>query len=403
MTGPTLVLDLVLLLVLAAYAVSTYRSGLVAGALALAGLLGGAVLGLWLMPMVFDRWVPDGGLLVRLLVLVVGTVLLASLGQQLGRAVGRRLRSLTPPGPLRALDSVLGAVAGVVVAALMAWFLAAASLPGLPAPLAQAVSGSRVLQGIDDAVPAETDRVVAGARRALGQGDFPRVFSGLEREPIRPVEAPPAGVADGQGVQQAARSIVEVSGTALSCSRQQEGSGWVAAPERVVTNAHVVAGLEHPSVRVGGSGPALQATTVAFDPERDVAVLAVPGLDAPALPRGERLEHGDPVIAAGFPHGGPYHVETGAVRDQLVARGNDIQGNPGAHREVYSTSAKVEPGNSGGPLLSPSGQVVGTVFAASTSDPTTSYALTLEETRPVIEEAARATTAVSTGPCITSH
>ena len=396
-----LIIDLVLLLVIAGQAVTAYRIGLVASGLSLIGLLAGAVLALWLLPLALAAWDP-ADLFVQVMLLVVGTVLLASLGHQLGRLLGWRLRSLVPEGPLRAIDSVLGAVAGAVVTALIAWFLAAAALPVLPPPAAKAVTDSRILPGIDRAIPGTADRVVARAGTILGEGGVPRVFAGLEREQIRPVDPPPEGVADGRGVQAAARSVVEVRGTAAMCSREQEGSGWVAAPERVVTNAHVVAGLEHPSVQVGGQGETLPATTVAFDPERDIAVLAVPGLEAPPLPTGESLEHGDPVIAAGFPRGGAYQTTTGAVRSQLIARGNDIQGNPGAVRQVYATSAKVVPGNSGGPLLSPTGQVVGTVFASSTADATTSYALTLEETRPVIEEASGATEPVSTGSCVSA-
>ncbi|WP_068256706.1 MarP family serine protease [Janibacter corallicola] len=400
MSGATII-DLVLLLVIAGQGVTAYKIGLVASGLSLVGLLAGAVLGLWLLPLGLAAWGP-GGRFLQVMLLVVGTVLLASLGQQLGRLLGWRLRSLVPEGPLRAIDSVLGAVAGVVATALIAWFLAAAALPALPPPAASAVTESRALQGINRIVPGTADRVVARAGTILGEGGVPRVFSGLERERIRPVDPPPEGVADGRGVAAAARSVVEVRGTAATCSREQEGSGWVAAPERVVTNAHVVAGLEHPSVLVGGKGEPLPATTVAFDPGRDVAVLAVPGLDAPALPTGESLEHGDPVIAAGFPRGGAYHLSTGAVRSRLVARGNDIQGNPGAVRQVYATSAKVVPGNSGGPLLSPTGQVVGTVFANSTAEATTSYALTLEETRPVIEKASDATESVPTGSCVSA-
>ncbi len=400
MSGATII-DLLLLLLIAGHAVTAYRLGLVASGISLVGLLGGALLGLWLLPLLLSAWDP-GDLLIRVLLLVVGTVMLASLGQQLGRLLGWRLRTLAPEGPLRTVDSVLGAVAGVVVTALIAWFLAAAALPALPPPAAGAVTDSRVLQGVDRIIPGTADRVVARAGTILGEGGVPRVFSGLTQEPIRPVDPPPKGVADGQGVEAAGRSVVEVQGTAATCSREQEGSGWVAAHERVVTNAHVVAGLDHPSVQVGGQGESLPATTVAFDPKRDVAVLAVPGLDAPPLPTGESLEHGDPVIAAGFPRGGAYHLSTGAVRSQLIARGNDIQGNPGAVRQVYATSAKVVPGNSGGPLLSPTGQVVGTVFATSTADATTSYALTLEETRPVVEEASGRTEAVPTGSCVSA-
>lgn len=240
--------------------------------------------------------------------------------------------------------------------------------------------------------------MLGGAYRALDPGGYPRVFSGVQPERIRPVEPPDPGVAQGRGIEAAAGSVAKVIGS-NDCGQGQSGSGWVVAPQRVVTNAHVVAGVENPSVQVGGSGPSHAATTVAFDPRRDVAVLAVPDLEAEPLPLGGRQSHGDSVVAAGFPLGGPYDLEPGRIRDRLTARGTAIDGSAGASREIYSVSAGVEQGNSGGPLLSPSGQVVGTVFATSVTDSDTAYALTLEETRPVIEEGTRATESVSTGSC----
>lgn len=399
MTGG-IVVDLVLLLVLVGYAVGMYRTGLVAGALSLAGLLGGGLLALWLLPGLLQQWsATDGRPALTGLALIAGILLAAVLGQAIGARIGARLRSWVRWRPARTVDSVLGAAGALVVAATLVWFAAGAVHGALPTAATQAVTNSRVLQTIDRAMPAAADRVLADARQTLDERDFPRVFSGLAPEPIRPVEPPEAGVARGQGVDSAADSVVRVTGTAHECGRGKEGSGWVAAPGRVVTNAHVVAGVDDPSVQVGGTGREYPATTVAFDPQRDVAVLAVPDLETEPLPTGGQLSHGDNVVAAGFPRGGPYELEEGRVRDVIDARGAGIYGNPGVEREVYSVSGELEPGNSGGPLLSPTGQVVGTVFATSMTDESTGYALTLAETRPVVQEAAGATEPVSTGGC----
>lgn len=395
----TLVLDIVLVLALLGYACAMYRAGIMASALSLIGLLGGGLLALWLLPGVVDRWLVDQGQAPRAVLLLLGVLAAAAVGLRLGALVGGWLRTVVSFRPARLLDSWLGAAAAVTVGATLLWAVAGTVQGALPGTAVRAVAGSRVLEGIDRVMPPAADRVLADAQQTLDSDGFPRVFSGLQREPIRAVAAPEPGPARGQGLDSAARSVVRVTGTAISCGRSQQGSGWVAAPERVVTNAHVLAGVSNPSVQIGGSGRRYPATTVAFDARRDVAVLAVPGLPSNPLPTGPRLSHGDSVIVAGFPLGGPYDLESGRVRDLMTARGHGIDGSSSVARDVYSIRAAVEQGNSGGPVLSPSGQVVGTVFAKSPTNASTGYALTLDETRPVVSEAVAATSAVSTGSC----
>lgn len=392
-----LLLDVVLVLALVLYVAGMWRAGIVAGALAIAGLLGGGLLALWGLPLVLDRWQPTGGdPTVRVLVVIIGSFLSAVIGQQVGAALGARWRSRLRNRPARLVDSLLGAVGAVVVGAGLVW-LGAGAVVGSLQSTPRAVADSRVLQGIDGVMPASAEQVISGAYRSLDSG-FPRVFAGVQPERIRPVEAPEPGTTQGRGIEAAGQSVVRVAGGA--CGRTQTGSGWVAADQRVVTNAHVVAGVDRPRVQVGGTGRSYAATTVAFDPRRDVAVLAVPDLEAPALPAGERQAHGDDVVVAGFPLGGPYDLEAGRVRDVLQARGAGIDGSLGVTRDIYSIHARVQQGNSGGPLLSPTGQVVGTVFAKSPTDERTGYVLTLEETRPVVEDGLRATAEVGTGECV---
>lgn len=399
MTSAT-ILDIVLVLVLAAYAAGMYRAGLIASALSIAGLLGGGLLALWGLPGLLHEWsVAAEDPAVRGVLLVFGVLLAAAIGQQLGAKLGARWRSWVTFEPAKVLDSVLGGIAAVAVGAGLVWLVAGAVVGTLPSPAPQSVTGSRVLQGIDRAMPADADRVLGSAYSALDVNAFPRVFTGVQPEAIRPVDPPDPGATEGQGIDAARDSVVKVTGSAPDCGRGQSGSGWVAAPQRVVTNAHVVAGVDNPSIQVGGTGRSYPATTVAFDPESDVAVLAVPDLRAEPLPTGEEQSHGNPVVVAGFPLGGPYDLEAGRVRDRLDARGASIDGTPGVVRDVYSVNAEVEQGNSGGPLLSPTGQVVGTVFAKSVSNSGTGYVLTLDETRPVIDEGVRADGPVDTGSC----
>lgn len=396
------VLDLVLVLALALYAVSGYRHGLTASAFSLGGLLAGGALGMWTLPPLVRQFGVDGHELGRIAFLVVGVLLLASIGHTIGYALGRKVRRLVRVGPLRWADSVLGAVASVVVVSFCLWFVAGAALGTAFGPTARLIGGSQVLQAIDKAVPADAGRAFSGFSEALDRHGFPRVFEGLQREPITAVAPPQAGTTRGPGVANAASSIVRITGNSRSCHRGQEGSGWVVAPQRVVTNAHVVAGMDRVAVQVGGAGPNLIGEVVVFDPQRDLAVVAVPGLRAAPLREGRPMSTSEGAVIAGFPLDGPYRVDAARVRSVITARGEDIYGGSGVTRQVYSLAGRVQPGNSGGPLLSTRGTVVGTIFARSIEDPNTGYALTLEESQPVIDLASTAVRPVSTGACVSN-
>ena len=393
-------LDIVLAVVLVSYGFSGYRQGFVVSVMSLVGFLSGGALGMWLLPDLLRRWDSvDSNVLWRTVVLVLAVFLLASVGQAIAVGVGFRLRRGLRVKPARMVDSALGVVASVLAVSLLVWFMAGAVRGGASAPVAKSIGSSRVIQTIDRFVPPQTARLFAGFRSVLDRRGFPRVFEGVQAEPIVPVAPPDNQLAFGAGVASAATSIVKITGVAASCNRGQEGSGWVVARERVVTNAHVVAGMTSASVRIGGTGHSYDARVVVFDPQRDLAVLSVPGLPASALMLGSDLKRSDGAVVAGFPLDGPYRLDTARVRDVITATGADIFGNPGAVREVYSLYAKVEPGNSGGPLLSPSGEVVGIVFAKSLDDDNTGYALTLGEARPVLTAAAGSSSPVSTGGC----
>ncbi len=393
-------IDLLLALVLIGYAVSGYRQGAVVGFLSLAGFLGGGALAMWGLPRLLDRSLTtDGTDLRRLLLLLVGVLLAAALGQALAVAVGVRLRSRVTARPARVVDALLGAVASVVAVCLMVWLIAAAVRGGPSEALSRAVGQSRIVAGISKVVPPSTGRVFAGFRSLLDAEGFPRVFEGFGPEVIRAVEPPDPNVVQTAGVRAAAQSIVKITGVASSCDRSQEGSGWVLARGVVVTNAHVVAGVQRPSVRVGGEGRSYDGKVVVFDPVRDLAVIDVAGLPAPALTRAADLGRGDSAVVAGFPLNGPYRLDSARVRDVITARGEDIYGSKPSVREVYSLFARVQPGNSGGPLLDPQGQVVGVVFAKSLDDDSTGYALTMDEAAPVLKTGLTADRQVSTGGC----
>lgn len=393
-------LDIVLVLVLAGYALIGYRQGLVVSVMSLVGFLAGGALGMWLLPNLLQNSnLVNNNAVSSTLLLVLGVFVFAAVGQSVTAAVGFNMRGGLRYRPGLVADSALGAVAAVVAVSVLVWFLAGAVRSGAPTALSNAIGTSRIISTIDRLVPAQTGRLFAGFQSALNSGGFPRVFEGVRAEPIVPITAPDNQVTAGPGVGRAGASVVKITGLASSCNREQEGSGWVVAPERVVTNAHVVAGTDAESVQIQGVGRSYDARVVVFDPERDLAVLSVPGLPAPSSTLGADLQRSDGAVVAGFPLNGPYSLDSARVRDVLTATGDDIYGSPGVSRQVYSLYAKVQPGNSGGPLLSPSGAVVGVVFARSLDNAETGYALTLDEVRPDLDLATSSFSPVSTGAC----
>jgi S1-C subfamily serine protease len=383
--------------VIASYAVSGYRQGLAVGALSLGGFLAGALIAMEIVPPMADGL--DEGIQ-RSFAVLVSVLLFAWLGQLAGALLGARLRRHLTVRPAQIADQMLGMVAGVVAVVLVLWFVGGA-LRGSPAPsVNRAVSSSHLLATVDRYMPDNLNVLAENFRRAVAGSEFPRVFAGVAPEQILPVATPDRRVVGAKGVDQAEGGIVKIVGDATTCGRGQEGSGAVVAAHRVLTNAHVVAGVDAPTVQVRGEGPRLPARVVLFDPQRDVAVLYVPDLAAPPLRIAPAdLGHGDDAVVAGFPKNGPFSAGAARVRAVLSAIGEDIYGKPGVTREVYSLYANVQQGNSGGPLLDTSGGIAGIVFAKSLDDAATGYALTIKEVRADIAAGFAATARVSSGGC----
>ncbi|MBB1245437.1 MarP family serine protease [Streptomyces durbertensis] len=391
-------LDVVILLAAASFAVSGYRRGLVAGAVSLAGFVGGAVIGVWLLP--FTLGLVERGTTMAFLVALLTVLVPAGAGQALAARLGWRLRqTLHWAPPVRWLDGVGGALANVVAVLLVAW-VAASALVSSPSPeVSQAIRGSSVLRAVDDRLPDQAPTWFSRATGALTTAGFPQVFNPFERESVAEVPAPSGDSVTAAAVAAAQRSTVKVEGVAAVDGRRQgqEGSGFVYAERRVMTNAHVVAGVSEPTVRVGGVGPRYRATVVYFDPEIDVAVLRVPDLDAPTLPFAGPASRGDAAVVAGYPQNGGLDLRAATVAGRTSARGQDIYGSSVVTRDIHPLRGLVRPGNSGGPLLTTGGEVYGVIFARSVSDPDTGYALTAEQVRTAAERGNTATEPVSTG------
>ncbi|MFD7259867.1 MarP family serine protease [Streptomyces sp. NPDC059874] len=378
------VLDILLLVAAVWFAIVGYRQGFVVGILSVIGFLGGGLVAVSLLPLVWDR-VTDNGTQVSTTVVVIAVVVIivcASIGQALTTHLGSRLRRRITWSPARVIDATGGALVNVVAMLLVAWLIGSA-LAGTSLPtLGKEVRSSKVLLGVDRVLPDQANSWFLDFSSTLARNGFPQVFTPFSNEPIPEVQAPDPDLVTSPVTEQAKRSIVKVVGTAPSCSKVLEGTGFVFAPGKVMTNAHVVGGVGEPTVQVGGEGKLYDGKVVLYDWQRDIAVLDVPKLKAPALEFTEKdAVSGNDAIVAGFPENGAYDVRAARVRGRINANGPDIYHRGTVRRDVYSLFATVRQGNSGGPLLTPDGKVYGVVFAKSLDDPNTGYALTVDEIR----------------------
>ena len=389
-------LDLIIVVAGIAYAIGGYRSGAVVGVCSLVGFFGGAALGAQIAKPLGSR-VADGRAQVPVAILCV--LVLASVGQVLAVFVAGRIKERLVRGRGRPVDAGVGAVLGVVSVLLVAWMIAV-PLASSPYPrLAAEASQSKIVRGVDGAVPGGFRTLYSSLREFVNQSGFPPVLGDLPSTTVVQVAAPPdLTTAQRAVVDRAHRSIFKIYSEAAQCSRQIEGSGFVFAAHRILTNAHVVAGAQTVQVQTA-NGPQ-PATVVLYDPHRDIAVLAVPTLAAPALPFATTAARtGDPATVLGFPLNGPFTVRTARVRSKGLLSGRDIYNDVSVDRDIYALRAIVREGNSGGPLLSSAGTVLGMVFARALDSADTGFALTDEEIRADAAAGRTATRGVSTQAC----
>jgi S1-C subfamily serine protease len=396
-------LDLILIVLALGYGISGFRRGLIAGAISLLGFLGGAYVGTLVAPGI-ARWIigtqGPGALGQRLVALGV-VAAIAFLGEALAAFVGYRVRAVLALTPARWLDSAGGAVLDVggflVVAWLLAFTVASAPFP----TVVKQVRRSIILNAVDQVMPTTVSHLFADLNRLLQRHELPGLGNPFASLPIPPAALPPpdAGVVP-PALKASGAEIVKITGVAPSCSREQEGSGFVFATDHVMTNAHVVAGVRNPQVALPAPGArVLSATVVLYDPNRDIAVLNVPGLSRPPLHFNGPVSTGASAVVAGYPENGPLTAVPARVAGQQRITGPNIYSNREVTRDVYTLRARVRPGNSGGPLLSPEGTVDGVVFAASVDQPDVGYALTAAEVSSDADSGATATRQVSTQGC----
>lgn len=389
----SILLDVCLIGLLIAYLVYGYRTGLIRSLGGIVGVVVGAFLAIILVPVV-QQWVQDPSLrtiatIAAVVVLVVGCYYA---GEALGRVIQSRLKGMG----LRRIDRALGAVVVTIVAALVISMLAASiSALGVPA-LSQAIASSQVLRVINTFTPVPVQSFMAQVRSATVGQSLPRIaqaFGGNLSTSIPNVNT------NTPALNRAAQSVVRITGNAYACGQSQSGSGFVVAKDRVITNAHVVAGVAHPVVDVR-NGPALQSTVVYFDPTGDLAVLDVPGLGLRPLALGPTVAEGTDAVSDGYPFGGPFVSLQVGVDDVGTLNVENIYDNGTAPREIYSLAANVQEGDSGGPLLTTSGVVAGVIFAKGTTAADVGYAITMKSVAPLAAKAANLTSGVSSGACV---
>lgn len=386
------VLDIILVLVLIGYLIAGLRNGFLVTLGGIIGFAAGAVAAFLAIPLV-SSWVPDDGW--RIPAVIATALLLVIIGQTLGAGLGRALSRRAGSGPVRVIDRMLGGATNVVVAALVLAMLAfSISTMGVPF-LSQSIASSKVLSSIDTLTPSPVRAWMAQIRSIAVADGIPTLLENVA--PATPAPVPDASV-DTPELSAASQSVLRIAGTAYQCGQNQTGSGFVVAPGRVMTNAHVVAGVNQPVVEMPGAG-AMPGRVVYFDAVRDIAVIAVDGLDRPALPLGEDLASGDTAAFAGYPAGGPYQIQPASVQNRSDVLVENIYGADPTATDIYTLAANVQQGNSGGPLLDMQGRVAGLVFAKSMAEVPVGYALTLAELRPVVEQAGSLSETVSAGQC----
>ena len=359
------------------------------------GSLGGFILGLFLgaaLASPISSLLPAGGgrAILALFVFFGVAITVAALGELAGDGLSEMLERYR----MRPVDASLGAMAGIIVVLLVAWMLAAVFQRSGGPDWAIEIQNSRILQALDASLPPAPE-IVARLERQFNASSFPRVFAGLEPSPAPPVTGPDAAAVNAAAAAGRA-ATVKIEG--FGCGGIVEGSGFVVGTGLVATNAHVVAGISHPTV-IDANGPH-RTDVVLFDPNMDFAVLRTSGLAAAPLNLDAgNVDRGIVGAVLGYPGGGSFTVSSAAVLQRENALGRDIYDSSLTQRDIYVLQAIVRPGNSGGPLITPNGTVVGVVFAMSTTDPNVGYALTSAEIQPDLAQAQNSGP-VSTQQCV---
>ena len=391
-------LDLALVVIAVIFAVSGYRQGFVVGSLSFVGFVGGAVLGAEYGPAISRAIV--GGQTQRDVVAVVLLVSFAIIGQFIASALGTYVRQAMTSPSTTTIDAIGGSAVSVLSMLLIAWaigsVLTASSFPGVVTQ----VDNSTVLSTMDKVMPSQAKTMFSEFRRLLASGPFPQVFSGIGAAHLFAVSAPDPAVLNSPGYLAARSRVIKVQGTAPVLQPQHRGIGLrLRTAARADQRARGGGGDREADGVHARTGRPYAATVVLYDPQVDIAVLYVPGLDLTPLKFQDQAAAGASAVVAGYPLDQSFTARPARIGGTQDAVGPDIYQTGQVDREIYEIRAKVQPGNSGGPLLSPSGQVYGVVFAAAVGSTDTGFALTASEVSADARAGARQQTPISTQAC----
>ena len=393
------ILDGILLVSAALACLMGWRIGLVTSLVSLLAVVAGGSLGFLLgRQIVGAAEIQPGASTLALMASMIVGILLA---EAIATRPAQRIHDAVSATRLRTLNSLGGATLTLGFVLAVTWMLATALALAPSAPLAALMRGSAVLVGMDRTLPTDAGLLFNEFERSAGLQPKSRVFSGLGLLPVPDAEPPAADQVSPPARRAAEGSVVRILGRA-SCGPMFAGSGAVVSPNLVLTNAHVVAGVADPVVFRRDRTIGLPAVPVYFDPALDVALLRVPDLDRPAIPLADNPAPRDVVAVAGYPNGGSQELRAALVRGMVKATGRDIYGAGQVQRQVLVIAGDVIPGDSGGPLLSADGEIVGLTFAAALeSTGHTGYALSASEVGAVLDRYEAAPGGrVSTGACV---
>jgi S1-C subfamily serine protease len=388
-------LDIAIIGVALIAAISGWRSGALGSLMSFIGVVLGAIAGVMLAPHIVSHVDSPRGKLFTALLLILALVVI---GEVAGVVLGRAVRGSIRSGPVRLADSLIGVGLQLIVVLIAAWLLGSPLTTSNQTSLASAARDSKVITEVDKYAPDWLRSVPKRMSALLSTSGLPEVLDPM-RTPVPTVDAPDATLADSLVVAKSRPSVVKIRGVATSCQKVLEGTGFVIAPNRVMSNAHVVAGSD--SVTVEAEGQTYDATVVAYDPDADISILDVPNLPLqPLVFADQPAKTGTDAVVLGFPGGGDFVANPARVREIIELSGPDIYKTKTVNREVYTIRGTVRQGNSGGPMINRSGQVIGVVFGAGVDDNDTGFVMTTDEVSRQLAKIGN-TAKVPTGACVT--
>lgn len=393
---PGMIVDIVLAIVLIAALYGGWRQGAFASVLATLGVMVGLVGGTYLAPWVMGY---TQSAAIRFLLAISTVVLLIGAGNMIGAIAGGTVRQNMKTKTAHRIDSTVGSAFQVVTTLFVAWLIAIPLVTALPTKYSDALKNSAILQGVDRIAPAPLHSLPNQISALLSESGLPPLRSPFQETKSMEVAAPRIEVERRDVVEKLRPAVVHVNGQADKCRHLLSGTGFVITEDYVFTNAHVVAGTEQ--VRLDTMLGVKEATVVFYNPDIDIAVLHAPDLGIEPMHWADKeAEPGDDAVVMGYPGSGPFTATPARIREKITINGPDIYAKNRLDREAYTLRGSVRQGNSGGPLATPDGEVLGMIFGAAADNTDTGYALTKKEILDTVGDYLSLSKPVDTQECV---